>query len=237
MRAQAVRTGVFSKGMSLTDFILKSVKGRLKEKSVLAVTSKIISLAEGRTVHKQKISKQDLVRREADYYLAETAYGSHLTVKHGHLAPSAGIDESNSEEGKYILYPADPFASAEKTVKAIKQQCSLKEFAVVITDSRTLPLRRGVVGSALAYSGFKGLKSLIGQKDLFGRPLRMTAINLADALAVTAVLLMGEGAEQCPLAVMYDAPVVFTNSPVAPKELSIPVSEDLYRPLYKDLLP
>ena len=236
MRAKAIRTGVFSKGMNLTDFILNSAKNQLKEKSILAVTSKIISLAEGRTFDKQKISKQDLVRQEADHYLAKTAYDCHLTVKHGQLAPSAGIDESNSEEDKYILYPAKPFASAEKTARALKKKCGLKEFAVIITDSRTLPLRRGVVGSALAYSGFKGLKSLINQKDLFGRPLRMTTINLADALAVTAVMLMGEGAEQCPLAVLYNAPVVFTNSPATTKELSIPLSEDLYHPLYKNIL-
>jgi len=232
MQIEAIHTGVFFPGMDLIDFILESAKSELKEKSVLAVTSKIVSLAEGRTVNKERIKKKELIKRECEYYLGEVGYNCHLTVQHGLLIPSAGIDESNSANGEYILYPKDPFASARKIQAAIKQKCVLNDFAIIITDSRTLPLRRGVVGVALAYSGFRAVKSLIGEADLFGRPLRMTTMNIVDALAASTVLLMGEGAERCPLAVVHEAPLIFTDE-TNPEELTIPMEEDLYSPLFK----
>ena len=232
MQIKAIHTEVFFPGMDLIDFVLENAKSELKEKSVLAVTSKIVSLAEGRTVNRERISKKELIKKECEYYLGEAGYNCHLTVQHGLLIPSAGIDESNSANGEYILYPKDPFASARKIQTAIKQKCILNDFAIIITDSRTLPLRRGVTGVALAYSGFKAVKSLIGKTDIFGRPLRMTTMNIVDALAASAVLLMGEGAEQCPLAVVHEAPLMFTDE-TDPAELKIPIEEDLYNPFFK----
>ena len=97
-----------------------------------------------------------------------------------------------------------------------------------------MPLRRGVLGAALAYYGFKGVESKIGTKDLFGRELKMTQINVADALAVSATLTMGEGKEGCPLAVIK-APVKFADLSDN-SELQIPLEEDLYKPLLEKSL-
>src|SRR6266508_2193439 len=69
-----------------------------------------------------------------------------------------------------------------------------------ITDSKTAPLRVGVTGVTLAYSGFQALNDYVGTKDLFGRAWRMIKVNVVDALATAAVLVMGEGSEQTPLA-------------------------------------
>ncbi len=231
MRMEPIYTDIFSEGESLINFIIKHAEGKLKEKSVLAITSKIVSLAENCTLNKEGIDKKKLIQKESERYLGEIGYGCHLTIKHGLLVPSAGIDESNSVDNKYILYPKNPFASAEKICREVKKKFSLNDFGVIITDSRTFPLRKGVIGVALAYSGFKALKSLIGKEDLFGRPLRITTINLVDALAASAVLLMGEGAERCPLVGLYETPVVFTNK-TDKTELAISVEEDLYKPLY-----
>ena len=233
MEIKAIRTKVFSEGMDLVDFIIDSVEGQWKERLVLAITSKIVSLAEGRTISKKKIGKKELVQQECEHYLGEIGYNCHLAICHGLLVPSAGIDESNSKKDEYILYPKDPFFSLEQIAWKIKKKLSLKKIALIMTDSRTLPLRQGVVGVALAYSGFKAVKDMIGQKDLFGRSLRMTKINIVDALASSAVLLMGEGAEQYPLALIDNAPVSFTEKK-DPSELTISIEEDLYRPLYRD---
>lgn len=235
MQIEAIYTEVFSQGMSLTNFILKHAGDKIKENTLLAITSKIVSVAEGRTFQKEKIRKEDLIKKECEHYLGEIGYGCHLTIHHGLLVPSAGIDESNSFNQDYILYPKDPFLSAEKIRTAIKQKLSLKNFAVIITDSRTLPLRKGVTGVTLAYSGFKAVKSLIGKKDLFGRALRMTTINITDALATSAVLLMGEGSEQCPLALIKNAPLEFTDK-TNPSELKIPLKDDLYSPLFQPII-
>ena len=233
MNIKAIRTNIFSQGMNLLDFILQNTKNKLKEKSILFITSKIVSLAEGRTINKNKIDKKTLIKKECEHYLGEIGYGCHLTIHKGLLLPSAGIDESNSINGEYILYPKDPFSSAEDLTHAIKEQLSLKDFGLVLTDSRTLPLRQGVVGVALAYSGFKAIKNLIGQPDLFGQPLKITMINIVDALASSAVLLMGEGAEKCPLAIAQEVPLEFTDK-TDPRELKISMEKDLYNPLYRN---
>ena len=233
MKVTAIKTNIFNRDMNLLEFIFQNTKNKLKEKSILFITSKIVSLAERRTLNKDKIDKKTLIKKECEHYLGEIGYGCHLTIRQGLLLPSAGIDESNSLKGEYILYPKDPFSSAEKITRAMKKKLSLKDFGLVLTDSRTLPLRQGVVGVALAYSGFKAIKNLIGQPDLFGRELKITRINIVDALAASAVLLMGEGAEQCPLAIAQEIPLEFTNK-TDPSELKISIKEDLYNPLYRD---
>ena len=221
--------------MNLIDFILDHCSSVLEENSILAITSKIISISENRLINKKDINKKQLIQKEGEYYLGEIAYDCHLSIHHGLLVPSAGIDESNSEQNQYILYPKEPFSSAEKIVRQIKKKLNLKNLGILITDSRTLPLRKGVVGVALAYYGFSGIKNMIGKKDLFGRKLKITTINIVDALAASAVLLMGEGNEQKPLAIMQNTPVTFTDDSDS-SQLSIPITEDLYFPLYKHLI-
>ena len=235
MKVSAIQTSIFSKGMNLIDFILDHCSSVLEENSILAITSKIISISENRLVNKKAINKKQLIQKEGEYYLGETAYDCHLSIHHGLLVPSAGIDESNSEQNQYILYPKEPFSSAEKIARQIKKKLNLKNLGIMITDSRTLPLRQGVVGVALAYYGFSGIKNMVGQKDIFGRELKMTKINIVDALAASAVLIMGEGAEKKPLSVIKEAPVVFIDYNDSSK-LSIPITEDLYFPLYKHLI-
>ena len=198
MHIQAISTPVFQKNQNLVEFILQHSQGLLKENSLLAVTSKIVSLAEGRTLPKNQISKARLIQKEADHYLGEVEHSTHLTIKHGAMVPSAGIDESNSPTGEYILYPKNPFQSAKQIRQSLKQKLGLKNFGLLITDSHTLPLRPGVVGMALTSVGFEPVRNLTGQPDLFHRPLRMTRINVAQALAAGAVLLMGEGGDQNP---------------------------------------
>ena len=234
LQAKAISTDIYHLGDDFTAFLVKHLKGVLKEGKILAVTSKIVSLAENRIVLKSHIDKTKLIQKEADYYLGEIGYGCHLTIKQNLLIPSAGIDESNAEKDCYILYPLNPFRSAKRIYSLIKKTLHLKKFGVLLTDSHTMPLRRGVVGAALAYYGFKGVENKIGEKDLFGRELKMTQINIADALAVAATFTMGEGSEKQPLAIVT-APVEFVelsdNS-----ELRMPFEEDLYKPLLQKSL-
>jgi F420-0:gamma-glutamyl ligase len=89
---------------------------------------------------------------------------------------------------------------------------------------------------ALAYSGFRALNNYVGTVDLFGRPLRTTHVNVVDALAAAAVLVMGEGNEQTPLAVVRDLPfVTFQDRDPSEEELQqlqIALQDDLYGPLF-----
>ena len=81
---------------------------------------------------------------------------------------NAGIDESNAM-GKIILLPKNSFKSAEIIRKKLQNKFGVKNLGILITDSRLFPLRAGIVGVALGYAGFKGIKNYIGKKDIFGR--------------------------------------------------------------------
>jgi F420-0:gamma-glutamyl ligase len=233
----ALKTRIFHNGDNLLEFLLASVpQERVHNKMLLAITSKIVSLSENRLVKVGEIDKDTLVRKEADIYLDKVAYGYALTVKNGHLIPSAGIDESNSETGDYILYPQDCFVSAKTLWLGLREQWQIEDLGVLITDSHTKPLRRGVTGFCLAYWGFRAIRSLIGSKDLFGRELQVTQMNLADGLSAAAVLCMGEGNERCPVAIFDNARVDFVDE-VDPTETSIALKDDLFYPLLEPLLP
>jgi len=105
---------------------------------------------------------------------------------------------------------------------------------VLITDSRIFPLRAGIVGVSLGYAGFPGIRNYIGKKDIFGRILKMSRTDVADSLATAAVLCMGEGKEQQPLALITNAPILFTNK-INKKELYIDPREDLYQPFFEKI--
>ncbi|MEK7542083.1 MAG: coenzyme F420-0:L-glutamate ligase [Patescibacteria group bacterium] len=217
--------------------ILDRYLSRLKEKSVVAITSKIVAICEGRFVKIGTANKDDLIAKEAEYYLPRklNKYGVMLTIKQNILAPSAGIDESNAD-GHYILWPKNPQKTANQARAYLRKKYTIKNLGVIITDSRTLPLRWGTIGVSLAYSGFKPLNNYIGKKDLFGRKLEVTQSNVADALAVTSVLSIGEGAEQTPIAIMEDMPFVqFRDANPPKKELEMfnvdMRKDDMYAPV------
>lgn len=208
----------------------------LEEKSVLAVTSKIVSICEGRVVKIGSVDKDTLIANESEFYLphTESKYDVTLTINHNLLIASAGIDESNGN-GYYVLWPSDPQQSANAIREYLVNRFLLRSVGVVITDSRTSPLRTGITGVALSHSGFLALNNYIGKPDIFGRLLTMSQANTADGLAESAVCTMGEGKEQTPLAVITDISFVqFQQRNPTEKELSdlhIDIVDDLYAPL------
>lgn len=231
MKIRAIRTSLFREGGSLPEFIAQHIT-RLPERSIVVVTSKIVALSEGRVFpcsNEQAFVR--LVKKESEWAV-KTKY-TWLTIKDNMVLASAGIDRSNAN-GKCVLLPTDSYASAVKIRKILMAKYGLRRFGVLITDSRLMPLREGIIGVALGYAGFRGIRDYRGQPDLFGRKLTMTRTNVADSLATAAVLAMGEGRERQPLAVIEDAPVVFNNR-INRKELLIDPKEDIYRPFFKRL--
>ena len=235
LKSVPIKTAIYRYGTNLQEFIWKAIHAQLHEGMIVAVTSKIISIAENELVPMAQISKRALIEREADHFLCETSFNVCLTVKHGLVIPSAGIDESNSESGHYILYPKDPYLSAQRLCDFLKQKSGFKKMGVIITDSHTSALRKGVVGVGLSHWGFKAIKNLVGEDDLFGRKIKMTSVNVLDALAVAAVLTMGESSECQPIALLEYGDAEFTEVTSA-DEIKIPLEEDLYGPLLRGRL-
>ncbi len=231
MQILPIKTRVFKENENLINFIFSYIK-TLPENSVFIVTSKIVALSEGRVaVCKTKKDKERIIKQESSFAL-KTKY-TWLTIKDGMVMANAGIDESNvsGKSGKIVLLPKDSFKSAELLRKELKKKFKIKNLGILITDSRLIPLRLGVVGVALGYSGFRGIRDYVGTKDIFGRVLKMSRTDVADSLATGAVLCMGEGKEQQPLALITDAPVEFIEK-VNKKELKINLKDDIYAPLF-----
>lgn len=230
MIIQPIHTRIFKEKENLLTFICEHL-GPLPEKSVIVVTSKIVALAEGRVAElNSEKAKEKLIRAESEWAL-RTKY-VWLTIKDGMVMASAGIDESNAD-GKLILLPKDSFKAARVLRKQLQAKYKVEKLGVLITDSRTIPLRAGVTGVALGYAGFRGLRDYRGTPDIFGRPFKFSRTNVADSLATAAVFLMGEGAEQFPLALITHAPIEFCDR-TNRRELHIPIQDDMYQPLFSN---
>lgn len=231
MIIKPIKTRIFGPNEDLFRFILEHVS-ELKDGDILVVTSKIVSYAEGRFVFPYTESMRDTIIAQESSFVLRTQH-TWLTVKDGTVMASAGVDESNAD-GRLLLLPNDSWKSAMLLRKKIMKQFGLKKIGILITDSRLLPLRAGAVGVALAYAGFKGLRDYRGKPDIFGRKLKLSQTDVADSLATAAVLCMGEGDEQIPLALIEDAPVSYTNN-TNRNELLIDPKEDIYAPLFQNL--
>lgn len=231
IKTEPVRVGV----SDLFGFLDKNLNF-FSDKSVLVITSKIISIIQGRVVKIGERDKLDLIKDESEYYLdpEESKYNFSIAIKNGILIPSAGIDESNAD-GYYVLWPED----LQKTVNEIREylvrRFGIKHAGVIVTDSTTRPMRWGTTGVGLAYSGFEAMKDYVGHVDLFGREMEVTKANLLDGLAASAVVAMGEGNESTPLAVISDVSgVKFVDRDPTEEEIksmNISMKEDLFEKL------
>jgi putative folate metabolism gamma-glutamate ligase len=235
VKVAALKTEVITAGVTELVPLLDRVVNDLQEGSIIAITSKIVSLCEGSVIPFDQINKDELVVRESDLYLPASLskYGHHFTITNNTLIPMAGVDESNGD-GQYVLWPKDAQATANQVRAWAKQKFGLGQIGVVITDSTCHPLRRGTNGIMLAYSGFRALNDYVGRPDLFGRPFTVSQADVAGGLAAAAVLQMGEGTEQTPIAILTELPFVhFQDRDPAAEELAtviIPLEEDLFAP-------
>jgi putative folate metabolism gamma-glutamate ligase len=208
---------------------------KLENSSVVAITSKIVSLCENNVVPINSIDKEQLTSREANLYLPAnySKYNQHFTITGHTLIPVAGIDESNGN-GNYIIWPKNVQKTANHVRNYLKKRFMLSEVGVIITDSTCRPLRRGTTGIMLAHSGFLALKNYMGKPDLFDKPFNISQADIAGGLAASAVLQMGEGNEQTPIAILSDLPFVqFQNrnpNKNELKEINLTLENDLFAP-------
>jgi len=217
---------------SLTSAIQESALD-LKDGDIVAISSKVVSIGEGRCLRIDSADKEELVIAEADWYLKPVVsrWRRMFTIARGALIGSSGIDESNADE-HYVLFPEDPFNSARELRTWLMEKYDIKTLAVIITDSTSVPLRRGAVGFALAWDGIDPLRDYRGTKDLFGRTIEIEMANLIDSLAAAAVFEMGEGSEQTPVAVIRNVKNVrFENRPEKADQLIVTPEDDLFAPL------
>jgi len=130
MRIEAIKTHK----VDISDSLAAILDGYIKsvcDEDIIIITSKIISILQGRLVSKETIDKRLLVQQEADLILKteRNPYDLYLTIRGGILIPSAGIDESNVD-GYYVLYPEDIQGTAAWIWKYIKEQHNIQKLGV-----------------------------------------------------------------------------------------------------------
>jgi coenzyme F420-0:L-glutamate ligase/coenzyme F420-1:gamma-L-glutamate ligase len=212
--------------------------------SVLVVTQKVVSKAEGRFVELAEVVPSAEAQRLAaitrkdprlvELVLCEStavlrAVPDVLITRHrlGLVMANAGIDRSNLGERaseRALLLPLDPDASARQLRERLRAHFE-RELAVVISDSFGRAWRNGVVNVAIGAAGLPSLVDRRGQLDRDGRPLEVTQVALADMLASAAGLLTGEGDEGIPA-------VLLTGLALDARDLS---ARALVRPIEQDL--
>src|SRR3989344_5860840 len=193
--------------------VLDKIKN-IKDGDVLLITSKVLSIHQGRCVKiSPKVNKLDLIKKETGnlVILDHLAMGNfYLTIKNDVLAFSAGIDESNAN-GYYVLLPKNINRLLKEIRAYLINKFKIKRLGLIATDSHSYPLRRGTLGISVGFFGIQPQKNYIGKPDIFGRALKYTKTNIVDALAAIAVHLMGEGNERVPIIIVRGADVQFTN--------------------------
>lgn len=214
---------------------------------LLVVTQKIVSKAEGCYISLRDVAPSaeaaelaretgkdpqlvELVLREAKDVLR--AVPGVLITRHrsGLVMANSGIDQSNlgpDGNDRVLLLPRDSDASAERIRRALEKRFSC-DLAVVISDSFGRPWRNGVTNVAIGVAGMPALQDRRGEIDRDGRVLEVTQIALADMAACAAGLVMGEGAEGIPAALVRG--VDLDAAPHCPASSMIrPESQDLFR--------
>ncbi|HEY0010954.1 MAG TPA: coenzyme F420-0:L-glutamate ligase [Candidatus Paceibacterota bacterium] len=210
----------------------------LEEHDVIAISSKVVAIGQGRCVPQEGTDADELIRREADAYLDKDVVPGKFvthTLKGGTLIPNAGIDPF---AGYYVLWPEDPQGAAEEMLAWFKKEYGRKNLYLIITDSRSVFLRRGVVGMAIAWAGFEPVYDNRVRKDLLGHASGGSQTNVPDALAAAAVFVMGEANEGTPLVRMRGVPYV-REAQTGRKEdfntYTFGIEEDIFAPFLKDV--
>jgi F420-0:gamma-glutamyl ligase len=234
MNITPIKTRLVRANECSIETILTEGISQLADESVVVVSSKIIALCQNNVVDKTTIAKNELAKREADLYVHDeyNTHGFTFTITNNTLIASAGIDESNGD-GVYILWPKEPQRVANEIRNFLCQHFNLKKIGVIITDSTSLPpMRMGTIGIMLAHSGFEAVHYLIDTNDLFDRPFHAARSGIGSGLAAAANVVMGEGAEQTPVAIITDIPFVnFQTADPTPEELAsvyLPIEGDVY---------
>ena len=215
-----------------------------REGDVLAISSKYAAIAQGRIFNLDEIEPSDrarqlakryqmsaavaqLVLQEAEHIFGGIELGFLLTANAGIIAPNAGLDRSNIPSGKVVLLPEHPYKTADAIFQALRKRLDC-HIGVILTDSWLVPGRYGTTGIALASAGFKPIKDERGKIDLFGNPMAVTQVGVADSLAIAAQVVMGERDEARPFALARGAEITLSDEPVSAADVSIPWPQCIY---------
>lgn len=205
--------GLINPGDDLAAIIVKAAEAdgfAFANRDVVVVAQKIVSKAEGRIVELASVTPSPRALRLAErtgrdprlcqLYLDESkailnVKGRHVVTvdNRGFQGTGAGVDMSNvgpRSEGRAVLLPVDPDASARRIRDGIRQQTGIT-VAVIVSDSFGSDNRDGAFGAAIGIAGIRHMEEPDGEHDLYGNPSR-PIMNRVDEISSAASILMGQ---------------------------------------------
>lgn len=243
------KIGLVKPGDDVARLILDSLRAEgeeLMDNDVVVVSQKIISKADGLLVDISKIkpsrrailiskrTKKDprlieLILKDSAKILRADHQALIVKRKDGFVCLNGGVDKSNVRgRTVYSRLPEHSDKSA-KELRIRLEQASSRRIGVVVADTYSRPFRVGQVEFAIGISGIEPIVDYRGQEDLFGYELRYKFVGLADEVAAAAELVMGQGTEKVPIAIVRGLPrLVRTVSENGSKELLLGRRRDLF---------
>lgn len=205
-----------------------ALAGRLEDGDILAVTSKVVSKAEGRQI--LATDREEAITAETVRIVARRSHPGGVTriVENslGLVLAAAGVDASNVPDGVVLLLPVDPDASARRIASALRGRFGLR-LGVIITDTLGRPWREGQTDVAIGAAGVLVAHDLRGSVDAGGRRLDVTIAAVADEIAAATDLVKGKASGR-PVAVVRGLGHLVAD-------LDAPGARSLVRPAEKDM--
>jgi coenzyme F420-0:L-glutamate ligase/coenzyme F420-1:gamma-L-glutamate ligase len=238
---------IIKRGDNLASLICDAAKKQgtpIQDGDIIVVTHVVVSRAEGRITNLDEVVPSEFAKRIAEHSEKDPALvevvlreakriirmsdGKIITeTKHGFICANSGVDKSNVPGERFVaLLPENPDASADRIRREIKRLTG-KDVAVIISDTHGRPLREGEINVAIGVSGLKPIKDRRGEKDLFGYVLRVKQTAVADELASTAELVIGQADEGVPAAIIRGYKFIKSET-VRATELVRPKEKDLF---------
>ncbi len=218
----------------------------VEDGDIVVVAQKVVSKAEGRIFQLDQIepSKEameiasktgrnprlvELIMRESKRFLKTSRQILIVEDQRDIVSINAGIDKSNVEGAhNYALLPVDPDESAKRLRSRIMKLTG-KKVGIIISDTYSRAFRRGQVNFAIGLAGIDPFYDYRGTEDLFGYTLQVKFSAVADELASATELVMGQGKEAIPVAIVKGLNRIVFNEDASSRDLVISEKEDLFK--------
>ena len=223
-------------GDDIADVVLQGLANSglsLMRGDIVAIAQKIVSKAEGRMVDLRGVTPSpraaelatavDKDPRLVELVLQESTeivrYRKGVLVvahRNGTVLANAGIDASNvaGDDHHVLLLPQDCDRSCREIRARLAARTGIQP-GVLVIDSLGRAWRNGTVGAALGTAGLPPLLDLRGAPDLFGRELRTSQVGIADEIAASASMLMGQADEGTPVVLLRGLQLPDGDGPVS----------------------
>jgi len=191
----------------------------LLDGDLVVISQKIVSKADGLLVNVSgikpsqrarrlgKLTKKDprvveLILRDSDKLVGTASQALVVRRKDGLVCLNAGVDKSNVKgRSVHSRLPLNSDNSARKILTRL-EELTRRKLAVIIADTYSRPYRWGQVEFAIGVAGLEPIVDYRGREDMFGYKLRYKYVALADEAAAAAELVMGQGTERTPVAIL-----------------------------------